>query len=65
MTLIEDIQQECRRVRDLLVHYDDLGPVGTFGATMLRADITEGEAAIASMDVVRMMRALVALRGCQ
>jgi hypothetical protein len=65
MNLIEGIQAECNRVRDILPHYEMLGRVGQFGAVMLRAAIVEGEAAIASGDVVRMLRALDGLKGCK
>jgi hypothetical protein len=63
--VIEGIQAECKRVRELIPHYEAIGPVGIFGKTMLNAAIQEGEAAIASGDVVRMIRALTALRDCQ
>lgn len=65
MNLIEGIQAECDRVRELLPRYEEIGPVGVFGLTMLRADIIEGEAAIASGDVVRMLKAFKALQGCE
>lgn len=65
MNLIEGIQKECNRVRKIIPHYDDLGPVGLFGATMLRAAVKEGEEAIASGDVVRMVSAIRALQDCE
>lgn len=66
MNLIEGIQQQCNRVReDLLPAYDKLGPVGTFGAAMLRNAIREGEGAIASGDVMRMLAAYKSLEECQ
>lgn len=65
MNLIEGIQSQCNRVRAILPHYDELGPVGVFGATMLRQAIAEGEAAIASGDVVRMLAAFKELEGCE
>lgn len=55
--IIEGIQQQCDRARAILPHYEELGPVGVFGATVIREAIKEGEAAIASDDVVRMVRA--------
>lgn len=63
--LIEGIQQQANRVRELLPVYDGLGPVGAFGAFMLRRAISEGEAAIASGDVVRMIATYKALEGCK
>ena len=66
MNLIEGIQEQCRRVReDLLPAYVELGPVGTFGATMLKLAVTEGEAAIASGDTIRMLAAYKDLEGCE
>lgn len=65
MNLVEAIQQECNRVRESRRHYLDLGPVGMFGAAMLAQAIESGEAAISSMDPVRMMMALTELRDCK
>lgn len=66
MNLIEGIQEQCKRVRDeLLPLYEELGPVGAFGAAMLKQAVTEGEAAIASGDVVRMLAAYKELEGCE
>lgn len=63
--VIEGIQKECNRCRQLVGIYSSLGPIGVFGRTMIEADIREGEAAIASGDVVRMVAALKALQGCE
>lgn len=65
MNVIEAIQKECGRVRAILPHYEEIGPAGAFGAAMLGAAVTEGEAAIASGDRVRMIRALCALQDCE
>lgn len=62
--LIEGIQAECERVRKILPHYTEIGPVGAFGAAMLKQCIHEGEAAIASGEVTRMVLALTALQDC-
>lgn len=64
MNVIEAIQQECERVRKAVPNYEALGPVGAFGAAMLKTSIKEGEAAIASGDVTRMLPALQSLRDC-
>lgn len=65
MNIIDGIQFQCDRCRELIKQYEELGPIGLFGKTMIQADITEGEAAIASGDVVRMVRAYNALEGCR
>jgi hypothetical protein len=63
--LIEGIQAECNRVRELLLGYHAIGAAGAFGAATLLATITEAEASIASGDIVRMVKAMELLRGCQ
>lgn len=63
--MIDGIQGQCNRCRELITHYDAIGPAGAFGKAMTQRDITEAEAAIASGDVVRMLRAYKALEGCQ
>lgn len=63
--LIEAIQSECSRCRELLTEYEAIGPAGAFGRITIGNDIKEAEAAIASMDAVRMIAALKALRGCE
>ena len=64
MNLVEGIIAECNRVRESVAHYEELGPVGAFGAAILRAAIREGEAALGSGDIVRMIQALKELRDC-
>lgn len=63
--LIEAIQKECKRVREIVPHYEAIGPVGIFGKTMLEGAIRKGEQAIASGEVIAMVRALDELRGCE
>lgn len=64
MNVIEAIQNECQRVRDLLPLYEEIGPAGAFGLAMLKASIKTGEAAIASGDVMKMLPALKDLQDC-
>ncbi|MBI1383025.1 MAG: hypothetical protein GC161_18295 [Planctomycetaceae bacterium] len=63
--LAEALPLEQSRVRDLLEVYESLGSTGAFGATQLRAALDEAEQASASGDVVRMIRAYAALKGCE
>jgi len=63
--LIEGIQSECNRVRELITEYDAIGPAGRFGAAMLRQAVKDGEAAVASGDVVAMVKALKELQSCK
>jgi hypothetical protein len=71
--IIEGIQKQCARCRELITQYDRLvsvhrvaGPeTVAFAKTMIQADINEGEAAIASGDVGRMVKAYQALVDCK
>ena len=58
-------QADLQRVRDLLVVYKQLGPAGMFGAVMIRSVIEQAERAQASGDVVAIVRAFAALKGCE
>lgn len=62
--IIEGIQRQCERVRGIIPHYKEIGPVGIFGLTMLKQAIKEGEAAIASGDTIRMIAAYKSLEDC-
>ena len=50
--LIEGIQQECNRCRELLKEYEAIGTPGIFGATMIKLAIAKAEKSIADGDVV-------------
>jgi hypothetical protein len=63
--IIEGIQQQNNRCRELVKEYAAIGPAGQFGKVLIEAAITEGEAAIASGDVVRCVEAYKALQGCK
>lgn len=60
--LVEGIISECNRAREVLSYYKEIGPAGMFGAAMIEAKIREGEAALASGEVVRMMQAYQTLK---
>jgi len=64
MNIIEGIQSECSRCRELKKEYD-LIPMGGFGASFIQAAIDEGENSIASGDVVRMLSAYKELESCE
>ena len=63
MNLIEGLQEEMNRCRELLEVYDAI-PQGKFGATMIRQDIKNAEKSIATGDTIAMMKALKDLQGC-
>ena len=57
MNLIEGIHEQCNRARKIIPCYIEMGNVGVYGKTIIEWCIAESEAAIASGDVVRMLRA--------
>ena len=65
MNLIEGIQTEQTRVRELLKQYEAIGPTGAFGAMMLKQALQHGDKSIASGDVVDMLAAHAELKGCE
>lgn len=64
-TLGDALPREIARCQELLTQYAAIGPVGNFGAAMIRADIAEATKAMAEGDVVAMIRAHEKLRGCK
>jgi len=65
MNIIERIQAEANRCRELLTEYANIGPVGAFGRAVIETAIKEGEAAIASGDAVQCVEAYKKLQNCQ
>jgi hypothetical protein len=66
VNLIEELQAEVRRVRDEVIPaYRAIGAAGRFGLILLEHSAKQGEAAIAEMDTVGMVKALAELRGCE
>ena len=64
-TLADALPAEQERVRELLITYESLGPVGSFGAAMLRQTLARADQAVMSGDVIAMLRAYEELKGCQ
>jgi hypothetical protein len=62
MNIIEGVQEQNNRVRELIKLYMSV-PNGQFAAAMMKAAIQEGEAAIASGDTARMIAAYKELEG--
>lgn len=56
MNLIEGLQQEITRNRELLSEYESIGAAGIFGATFIRQDIAAAEKTIATGDTIAMMQ---------
>jgi hypothetical protein len=61
-TLADALPKELARNRTLLGHYLEIGPAGAFGAAFIKHDISEGEKALASGDVIAMLRACAKLK---
>jgi hypothetical protein len=64
-TLGTALPKEIRRCQNLLLEYAALGPVGAFGYAMISRDIIAAHKAMAEGDVVAMLRAYEALKGCK
>lgn len=56
-SLAEALPKECARVREILGHYKELGPVGAFGAAFIEQDLREADKAMISGDAVAMIQA--------
>jgi len=65
MNLIEEIQAEQNRVRELLKAYEAIGPSGMFGTMVLKQAIQHGDKSIASGDLGDMLAAHAELKGCE
>ena len=60
--LIEGLQEELKRNRELVKHYEEIGPAGIFGKTFIQRDIDLAEKAIATGDTVEMVRMYATLK---
>lgn len=65
MNMIEALQEELKRNRELLEIYQSIGQPGRFASVMIVEDIKNGETAINNYDTVAMVKALKSLRGNQ
>lgn len=63
-TLADALPKEIERCQELLTAYSEIGPAGVFGAMMIRRDIAAAHKAMMDGDVVAMLRAYEALKGC-
>jgi hypothetical protein len=60
MNLIEGLQEEIKRVKEIIKVYEDpiLNSAGMFAATMMKGSVKKAENAIAQMDTVAMLSAI-------
>lgn len=63
VSLAEALPKEMARVRTVLGHYREIGPVGMFGAALIEQDLREADQAVMSGDVIRMLQAFEKLKG--
>jgi hypothetical protein len=64
-SLGDALPRELQRNRQLLADYQSIGPAGNFGAAMIEANIRAAEQALASGDVIEMIRVYHELRDAQ
>lgn len=55
-SLAEALPREMARVRTVLGHYKELGPVGAFGAIWIEDALRRADLAVMSGDVVQMLQ---------
>lgn len=59
MNLIEGLQEEIKRVNEIIKEYDELPRnAGAFASAMMKNSVKMGEKAIANMDTVAMLSAV-------
>ena len=63
--LIEGLIEQMNRCRELIKHYEAIGPVGTFGKVMIQQDIKNAEIALGSGDTIEMVKCYETLKGCE
>ena len=61
-TLGDALPKEIARVREVLGHYKELGPVGMFGAMFIEQSLQAADKAIMAGDVVEMLRVFAELK---
>ena len=59
------LPKEIERCQQLLVDYAQIGVAGAYARIMIRAEIAAAHKAMMEGDVVAMLRAYEALKGCQ
>lgn len=52
----EDFPKQQARVRVILGYYREIGPVGAFGAAIIEQTLRDADAAIASGDIIAILR---------
>lgn len=60
-----EFPKEQARVRELLDAYKSIGPAGAFGALMIERVLKRADDAMASGDVVQILRSFAELKECE
>lgn len=61
MNLIDGLQQEMNRVREIVKIYEEM-PYGNFAASLMKLKIKEAETAISSGEIVKMIQSYQSLK---
>ena len=64
MNIIEGLQKEINRCKELLQVYEEIGPAGKFAHIMIKAEIEKAEQAIVNVDTIGMIKSLKELENC-
>lgn len=62
MSVGEDFPKQQERVRKVLSAYESVGPAGHFGAAMIRDTLRRAELAMASGDIIAILRTYAELK---
>ena len=61
MNLIEGLQQEIKRVNEIIEVYDEV-PAGAFASAMMKGSIKRAEKSISEVNTIEMLRCLEDLK---
>ena len=61
----EDFPRQQARLRELMEQYASIGPGGTFGLIILKAMANRAEEAIASGDIVAILKSYAEMKECK
>ena len=61
----EEYPKQQQRVREILGQYRAIGPAGSFGAAMIEHTLREADQAVASGDVIAMIRSFEAMEAVE
>lgn len=65
MSVGDDFPRQQARVREVLGYYKEIGPAGAFGAATIEATLRRADAAMASGDIVAILRSYQEMKEVQ